>query len=65
MTGDATPAFEARRVHKTYRQGQVVVQALAGVDLVIRAGEFLVVAGASGSGKSTLLHLLGGLDGSG
>ena len=35
--------------------------ALEGIDLEIRAGEFLVIAGANGSGKSTLLRLLNGL----
>jgi putative ABC transport system ATP-binding protein len=56
------PTFEARRLSKTYRQGKIVVPALSEVDLVIAAGDFLVVAGSSGSGKSTLLHLLAGLD---
>ncbi|MEO8678367.1 MAG: ABC transporter ATP-binding protein [Vicinamibacterales bacterium] len=55
-------AFEVRGLAKTYRQGTVVVQALSGIDLAVRSGEFMVVAGSSGSGKSTLLHLLGGLD---
>ena len=56
------PVFEARRLVKSYVQGRVEVAALRGVDLVVLAGEFVVVAGESGSGKSTLLHLLGGLD---
>jgi putative ABC transport system ATP-binding protein len=42
--------------------GEVEVRALAGVDLEIREGEFIVLLGPSGSGKSTLLNILGGLD---
>jgi putative ABC transport system ATP-binding protein len=57
-----TALLEARGLGKTYRQGKVSVQALAQVDLAIRPGELVVIAGSSGSGKSTLLHLLGGLD---
>jgi putative ABC transport system ATP-binding protein len=62
MSDSVPPHFEARGLVKGYRQGAVAVDALSGVDLVVRAGEFLVVAGPSGSGKSTLLNLLGGLD---
>ncbi|HVH06805.1 MAG TPA: ABC transporter ATP-binding protein [Myxococcota bacterium] len=42
--------------------GDVVVQALRGVDLDLFQGELVVVLGPSGSGKSTLLNILGGLD---
>ncbi len=42
--------------------GETEIHALRGVDLEIRAGEFIVLLGPSGSGKSTLLNILGGLD---
>ena len=60
MTGAAV--FVAQGLTKTYHMGEAVVHALRGVDLEIRAGEFIVLLGPSGSGKSTLLNILGGLD---
>jgi len=54
--------FCARGLTKVYRMGEVEIPALAGVDLDLFRGEFVVLLGPSGSGKSTLLNILGGLD---
>ena len=54
--------FLSEGLAKTYRTGEVEVQALRGVDLTIFEGELIVLLGPSGSGKSTLLNIMGGLD---
>ena len=55
------PIIRVRGLQKTFQSGDVPVQALRGVELDVRRGEFLAVVGPSGSGKSTLFHILGGL----
>ncbi|MFC5667246.1 ABC transporter ATP-binding protein [Kitasatospora misakiensis] len=56
------PVLELRAVTRVHGQGAAEVHALRGIDLAVRAGEFVAVMGPSGSGKSTLLTLAGGLD---
>jgi NitT/TauT family transport system ATP-binding protein len=58
----AQPCIELRGAGKTYASARGPINALAGVDLAVREGEFVSLLGPSGCGKSTLLRCLAGLD---
>jgi putative ABC transport system ATP-binding protein len=57
-----TPMVEATGLRRDYPSGDVVIHAIAGVDIAVGRGRLVAVRGRSGSGKTTLLNLLGGLD---
>ena len=62
MTLTDKPVVELRGVDKVFGGGdQPATTALEGIDLAIRAGEFLSLIGPSGCGKSTLLRIIGDL----
>ncbi|MFH1467562.1 MAG: ABC transporter ATP-binding protein [Pseudomonadota bacterium] len=56
------PIVSIQQLTKDYRQGDLLVHALRGVDLAVEPGEFTTLMGPSGSGKTTLLNIAGGLD---
>ena len=56
------PLIELQQIERRFQLGDTTVNALAGLNLRIDAGEYVAVMGPSGSGKSTLLNLLGLLD---
>ena len=60
--GDTALAIQLIGVRRTFTLGDVEVQALRGVDLTVRPGEFVAIMGSSGSGKSTLMNIIGCLD---
>ena len=54
--------IEFEHVKKTYRMGEVEIEALQDVSFTVEKGEFAVIVGASGAGKTTILNILGGMD---
>lgn len=53
---------EFERVKKTYRMGEVTIEALRDATFQVEQGELCVIVGPSGAGKTTLLNILGGMD---
>ena len=54
--------IEFKNVYKTYKMGELSINAVDGVNFCIEKGEFVVVVGSSGAGKTTVLNMLGGMD---
>lgn len=60
--GDFLSFIELTNVQKRYKIGEIVINAVDGVNFKIEKGDFAVVVGASGAGKTTVLNILGGMD---
>ncbi len=54
--------IEVKNITKVYKETEIEVNAVNGVDLSFEQGEFTAIVGPSGSGKTTLLNIIGGLD---
>jgi len=62
MNKENSIILQTVNLHKTYVSGPLAVQAVRGIDLEVKKGEFVAIMGPSGSGKSTLINCLAAID---
>lgn len=62
MNKENSTILKTINLHKTYVSGSLAVQAVRGIDLDVKKGEFIAIMGPSGSGKSTLINCLAAID---
>jgi putative ABC transport system ATP-binding protein len=62
MSAENENLITAEGIKKVYEDNGVPVEAIRGIDLKIKYGEFTAVVGPSGSGKTTFLNIISGLD---
>ena len=59
---DIQYAVKLNEVSRVYKAGRIEIEALRNVNLEVKLGDFIVIAGHSGSGKTTLLNIIGAID---
>jgi len=62
MKNNKENILKVNNIHKSYKNGETVIEVLKGVDFTVKRGEVLSIMGPSGAGKSTLLNIIGTLE---